>query len=175
MKPIDDIIRHYKAGFDTEEPPEGHFDRFKQRLDTGNGSGRLRTLPLVFKIAAVVLFGLFFSALLYKGIAFYTAASLEDNCVNKELCEAENYYSKQVEKYYNRIEKLPFSNDPQSRVEIMKELRDMDVQIEGMKEDLKQNPNDERVIHSIINFYQEKIDLMDMIISRTSVSTNAIL
>jgi hypothetical protein len=98
-----------------------------------------------------------------------------DNCTNKELCEAENYYSKQVEKYYNRIEKLPFNNDLQSRNEILKELRDMDMQVEGMKKDLKQNPNDERVIHSIINFYQEKIDLMDMIITRTTVSTNAIL
>jgi hypothetical protein len=176
MKPIDDFFRNYRELFDTDNPPEGHLNRFYDKLETSAGPGKTQTLSMILKIAAIVVFGLFLSALLYyKGFFLYYSALVKDSCLNTELCEAEDYYSKQAETYYRRIEKMPFTNDPQSRKEILKELREMDAQVVGMKEDLKQNPNDERIIYTIINYYQEKIDMMDMIITRTSVSTNAIL
>jgi hypothetical protein len=175
MKPVDDFIRDNRELFNADDPPEGHLSRFYDKLETSGSAGKTRTLSALLKIAAVAVIGLFLSALLYKGISLYQSALEDDSCLNKELCEAEDFYSKQAETYYRRIEKMPFTNDPQTREEILKELREMDVQVEGMKEDLKQNPNDERVIYTIINYYQEKIDMMDMIIERTSVSTNAIL
>jgi hypothetical protein len=176
MKPLDDFFRDNRELFNADDPPEGHLNRFYNKLDASVGSGKTRTLSMIMKIAAVVVFGLFMSALLYfKGFSLYHSALVKDSCLNTELCEAEDFYAKQVETYYRRIEKMPFTNDPQTRKEILKELREMDTQVVGMKEDLKQNPNDERIIHTIINYYQEKIDMMDMIITRTSVSTNAIL
>jgi hypothetical protein len=175
MKPVDDFIRDNRELFCTDEPPEGHLTRFYDKLEASRNSGKVHTLSMLLKIAAIVVIGLFLTVLVYKGFSFYQAGLQDDSCLNKELCEAENYYSRQAETYYRRIEKMPFVNDPQTRKEILKELRDMDTQVEGMKKDLKENPNDERVIYTIINYYQEKIDLMDLIIERTSVSTNAIL
>ena len=175
MKPVDDFIRDNRELFNADDPPEGHLDRFYEKLKASGDSGKTRTLSMILKIAAVLVIGLFLSALLYKGFSLYHSVLEDDSCLNTELCEAEDFYSKQAETYYHRIEKMPFTNDPQTRKEILKELREMDAQVAGMKEDLKQNPNDERIIHTIINYYQEKIDLMDMIIARTSVSTNAIL
>jgi len=175
MKPVDDFIRDNRELFNADDPPEGHLTRFYDKLQASGNSGRDRTISLLLKIAAVLVIGFFLSVTLYKGFSLYYSALEDDNCLNPELCEAEDYYSRQAESYYHRIEKMPFANDPQSHKEILKELRDMDTQVEGMKKDLKENPNDERIIHTIINFYQEKIDLMDLIIERTSVSTNAIL
>jgi hypothetical protein len=176
MKPIDDFFRENRELFEADDPPEGHFNRFSAKLEASASHGKARTLSMILKIAAVVIFGLFLSAFLYyKGFSLFHSALKEDSCLNTELCEAEDFYSKQAETYYRRIEKMPFTNDPQTHKEILKELREMDAQVAGMKEDLKQNPNDERIIYTIINYYQEKIDLMDMILTRTSVSTNAIL
>jgi len=175
MKPVDDFIRDNRELFSTDDPPEGHLDRFYDKLKASGNPGKARTLWVVLKVAAVLVIGLFLSVLVYEGFSLYRTALGEDSCLNKELCEAEDFYSKQAETYYHQIEKMPFINDPQTRKEILKELREMDAQVAGMKEDLKQNPNDERIIHTIINYYQEKIDLMDMIIARTSISTNAIL
>jgi hypothetical protein len=175
MKPVDDFFRENRELFDADDPPEGHLNRFYKKLKASGDSGKTRTLTILLKIAAMVIIGLFLSTLLYKGLSLYHSVLAEDSCLNTELCEAEDFYSKEAETYYRRIEKMPFTNDPQTRNEILKELREMDAQVAGMKEDLKQNPNDERIIHSIINYYQEKIDLMDMIITRTSVSSNAIL
>jgi hypothetical protein len=175
MKPVDDFIRDNRELFNADDPPEGHLTRFYDRLQASGNSGREHTLSMLLKIAAVLIIGLFLSVTLYKGFSLFHSGLKDDSCMNTELCEAEDYYSRQAETYYHRIEKMPFTNDPQTRVEILKELRDMDTQVEGMKKDLKENPNDERIIHTIINYYQEKIDLMDMIITRTSVSSNAIL
>ena len=50
----------------------------------------------------------------------------------------------------------------------------MDAQVQAMKHDLKQNPDDERIVHAIINFYQVKIELMDVIIARCSKTTNTV-
>jgi hypothetical protein len=175
MKPVDDFIRKNRELFSTDDPPEGHLGRFYVKLEALGNPGKTRTFSLLLKIAAVIVIGLFLSVLFYTGFSLYRSTMEDDSCLNKELCEAEDFYSKQAETYYHRIEKMPFTNDPQTRKEILKELREMDAQVAGMKEDLKQNPNDERIIHTIINYYQEKIDLMDMIITRTSVSSNAIL
>jgi hypothetical protein len=173
---MNDFFRNNHELFDTDDPPEGHLNRFYEKLEASAGRRKTRILSMIFKIAAVVIIGLFLSTLLYyKGFSLYHSAIVKDTCPNTELCEAEDFYSKQAETYYRRIEKMPFTNDPQTHREILKELREMDSQVAGMKEDLKQNPNDERVIYTIINYYQEKIDLMDMIITRTSVSTNEIL
>ena len=49
---------------------------------------------------------------------------------------------------------------------ILNELSEMDDQVQAIKSDLKQNPDDERIVHAIINFYQVKIELMDVIINR---------
>jgi hypothetical protein len=175
MKPLDDFIQKNLDMFNRDEPPEGHLNRFYDKLETSGRIAKARILPVLLKIAAVVIIGLFLSGVIYKGWLFYRSAIEDDSCVNKELCEAENFYSNEAAIYYHRIEKMSFNNDPQTRREVLKELREMDSQVEGMKEDLKQNPNDERIIHTIINYYQEKIDLMNMIITRTSVSKNEIL
>jgi len=175
MKPVDDFIRDNRELFNADDPPDGHLTRFYNKLQASGNSGRDHTISLLLKIAAVLVIGFFLAVTFYKGFSLYHSGPEDDNCINTELCEAEDFYSRQAESYYHRIEKMPFANDPQSRKEILKELRDMDTQVEGMKKDLKENPNDERIIHTIINFYQEKIDLMDLIIERTSVSTNALL
>jgi hypothetical protein len=175
MKPMDDFIRDNLAFFDSDEPTEGHFERFYNKLQASRKTLNIRHYPMMLRIAAILIIVFFISTLLYKGVTLFTSFSPDESCLNSELCEAEDYYSKQVEKYYDQIKSMPFNNDPKTRMEVLKELREMDVQMVGMKEDLKQNPNDERIVYSIINYYQEKIDLMDMIIIRTTISKSPIL
>jgi len=94
---------------------------------------------------------------------------------NTELIEAEQFYTSQLGLYYSKIENLRFNNDKTEKMQVLKELSDMDQQIKAMKQDLRQNPDDERIVHAIISFYQIKIELMDMIIARTKQTSNSIL
>jgi hypothetical protein len=173
MKLLNDFIRNNIESFNTEEPPEGHFERFYAKLKHSDKHRKVLLNNTWGKIAAILVLGLFLSALLFAGYKFYKAINANDGCLNAELCEAEDYYSRQIEYYYKKIEKLP--DDLPMHEGILDELREMDMQVKDLKSDLKQNPYDERIIHSIINCYQEKIGLMNLIILRTKISEKQVL
>ncbi len=94
---------------------------------------------------------------------------------NQELNEAERFYSQQLSIYYSKIENLGFNNDKAEKKKVLQELSAMDEQVRAMKYDLKQNPDDERVMSAIINFYQVKIEMMDVIIARAQKTNTTIL
>ncbi len=173
MEPLNDFIRHNLASFNTDEPPEGHLERFYAKLRYSEKRVRPLLINTWFKIAAVLVIGFFIFALMFAGYKLYKANHADDQCLNAELCEAEDFYSKQIEYYFRKIEKLP--GGPQLHEGIINEFIEMDTQVEELKTDLKQNPYDERIIHSIINCYQEKIGLLNLIIVRTNISGKQVL
>jgi hypothetical protein len=176
MKQLDDFIKSNAGQFDSGEPPEGHFERFEGRLAAMRRS-RTGTLTMVMRIAAMLLIGLFIT---YASVREFNIISgrLEKTGTglsNTEFNEAEQFYTSQLGMYYSKIENLRFNNDKTEKMQVLKELSDMDIQIKAMKQDLLQNPDDERIVHAIINFYQVKIEMMDMIIARTEQLSNSIL
>jgi len=177
MKNVDDFIRENPERFDTEQPTAGHMERFNARLSGMElkSSPGIRTLLL--RIAAIVLLGFIvtYAAIREFGLAKSDIFSRVTASGNSELNEAEQFYTSQLSIYYDRIKTLGFNNDQTEKKEILKELSEMDEQVQAMKHDLEQNPDDERIVHAIINFYQVKIELMDMIITRAQQTTNTIL
>ncbi|HEX2395283.1 MAG TPA: hypothetical protein VHI78_08055, partial [Bacteroidales bacterium] len=132
---------------------------------------------IVLKIAAIIVLGLILtyfaireSSVVNRNIGYIISAS-----EFPELREAERYYSMQMNAYYSKLENLRFENDMAQKKQILDELSDMDRQVMTLKHDLMQNPEDERVVHAIINYYQVKLEFMDMIITRTQESNHTIL
>jgi hypothetical protein len=120
---------------------------------------------LIISYAAIREFGL-----LNKSIN-----NVDVGITSPEFNEAEQFYTSQLSIYYSKIQKLRFNNNFTEKKLVLDELSEMDKQVKAMKQDLQQNPDDERVVHAIINFYQVKIEIMDMIITRTQQTTNTIL
>jgi hypothetical protein len=173
-KQLDDLIRN-NAGQFTPRATDGHFERFgtRQRM---RGKKR-HVLNTVFRIAATVLLGLIiaYAAVREFNVIHNRFGIADAEISSPELKEAEQFYTTQLSAYYDKIQHLRFNNDQTEKRQILKELTDMDKQVKSMKMDLRQNPDDERIEHAIINFYQVKIELMDMIIARTEQTTSAIL
>jgi hypothetical protein len=48
-------------------------------------------------------------------------------------------------------------------------------QVQDMKQDLRQSPDDERIVNAIFNFYQMKIEAMDRIIALAEQKNSSIL
>ncbi len=174
---MDDYIRGNLDKFNIEEPPDGHFERFAEKL---GGLTLRRTQPwlMALRIAAIVLLGVVVS---YAAVREFNLFRLNSNKLyygvssGPEFNEAIQYYTAQLNISYNKIKNLRFDNDPKEKQMVLKELSDMDKQVLVMEKDLKQNPDDERVVHAIINFYQVKIEMMEMIITRTQQSSSSIL
>jgi hypothetical protein len=131
----------------------------------------------LLRIAAIVILG---TVITYGAIREFSQFNrnlgyLISSNEYPELKEAELYYNNQLDVYYSKLENLRFDNDKIQKQLILDELSDMDRQVLTMKRDLRQNPDDERILHAIINCYQVKLELMDMIITRTQESINTIL
>jgi hypothetical protein len=176
MKLLDDYITENLNQFDKEEPLQGHFDRFDAKLSLLEKKKSSAGITIL-RIAAAVILGLVISYAAIREYNFldWNAKNFVSATTYPELNEAEKYYSSQLIVYYSKIQDLRFNNDQTEKKQVMKELSEMDQQVQAMKRDLRQNPDDERIVNAIINFYQVKIELMDMIITRTQQSNNTIL
>jgi hypothetical protein len=177
MKPLDEYIRNNPERFDTDEPLNGHFDRFAERLERAGEPKFKKQLAVFLKIAAAVLLIAVISFAAFREFRFLNRNLGNIISANEypELKEVERFYNVQLDQYYDKLQNLRFNNDKAQKQQVLDELSDMDRQVRTMKRDLMQNPDDERVVHAIINYYQVKLELMDMIITRIEESNNTIL
>ncbi|HLO57715.1 MAG TPA: hypothetical protein VK179_03180 [Bacteroidales bacterium] len=176
MKPLDDYIYRNQENFNSEEPLAGHFDRFEERLAQSGVRPLHGRNYYIIRIAAAVIAGLLITYAAFSELNFFSKSL--DNYItatsNPELREAESYYSKQLDEYYSKLNDLKFSDKAQKQ-QIMDELSSMDKQAVTIKKDFIQNPDDERVQSAIINYYQVKIEFIDMMISRVQETGKTIL
>jgi hypothetical protein len=177
MKTIQDFIEQHAGMFDSEEPDQGHLERLRIRMDLMQAAEKRKNRNLWLRIAAILVVCVIISYTAFREFSLIDQ-QLQRNtsgAINHELNEAELFYTSQLSIYYNKIQKLGFNNDKAEKKKVLQELTAMDYQVQLMKYDLKQNPDDERIVHAIIHFYQVKIELMDVIIARAQQPTNTIL
>jgi hypothetical protein len=174
MTDIENYIHTHLEHFNTEEPPDGHYERFKEKIALRNAK---QFRLAILKIAAITLVGLFISYAAFRefNIINNDMENLYLVNTNTELYEAEQFYHEQLAINYNKLQQLAFNNDLAEKNNILNELSEMDNQVQALKRDLILNPDDERVVHAIIYFYQVKLELMDVIISRLQQSNIATL
>ncbi|MBN2481661.1 MAG: hypothetical protein JXB19_07975 [Bacteroidales bacterium] len=168
MKTIDQFIKQNLADFNDANPPEGHFERFAGKLDDLAAKSNRQFRMMLLRVAALVVFVFLVSLLFFREYRTWEDYSSDAQIIsyNQELLEAERYYSGLLSVYYGKIEELKFQNNAGEKRQVLRDLQEMDKQVEMMKEDLRQNPNNELIVHAIISFYQIKIELMDKIIAQ---------
>ena len=163
---LEKTIRENKSAFD-EEPLDGHFDRFESRLDKMHGKKK-PGWKTYLQIAA----GLLLAVLLVNQGRMYLSKG-EPEPVNlaqiaPEYAEAEFYFTSSIDKglaQWNRLfEEGHISKEEQKMmVAEMEEFDKMKVELEV---DLKANPNDERVINAMLEYYQAKLSVITLIIEK---------
>lgn len=168
MKSIDQFIKQNLDGFNDADPPAGHFERFVMKLDDQAKNRNRELRMMLLRVAALVVFVLMVSILLFREYRTWDVNTSDSQMIsyNPELYEAERYYSRLLFAYYEEIEKLEFQNNAREKRQVLRDLQDMDKQVELMKEDLRQYPEHELIMNAIVNFYQIKIELMNNIIAQ---------
>ncbi len=166
MKDLDNIIQKNRELFDTNEPSDGHFERFEQKLNERNSKKKTFTFGYILKAAAVVILvvlsGLFVfeninEAKINKGIALSE--------ISPEYGEVEMYYTHLVNQKYGEIKQSTTLDSLQKEI-LVQELNNMDSIYENLKKDLTENPNDKRVINAMIQHYQLKVNVMNQILNQ---------
>ena len=97
----------------------------------------------------------------------FIAGSMNDteSPIVKELIEAEAYYTSQINMRKEEVFRLTV-NAPDVQKEINTELVEMDKVFEVLKEDLKDNADNEEVIEAMIQNYRLKLDILEEMLYR---------
>lgn len=162
MSNIEDTINNNPGAFSNEEPPQGHLNRFEQRLTPEN-----KILWPVLKAAAGILL------IVSLSMAFYyrqVADNVSLRNISMELAETESFYESVFNK---KLEQAETMLNPEQFKTVKKELKVMDQNYLHLKNDFKMNPDDQRIIHAMINHYQLKIELVVQVMAQINAIKNS--
>ena len=172
---IEEIILKNLEKLNDNEPREGHFDRFEAKLKRQNQMKKFG-LNMVLKIAAAVVFVF----LAVNQIAIYLNPERNGNqvqnnensvslaSISPEYGAIEFYYTNAINagltQWTSLSEEGFISEEEQQMMDI--ELKDFEDRFKDIQKDLAANPHDERVINAMLQYYQTKLSIINMIVNK---------
>jgi hypothetical protein len=168
MKTIDELIRSNRDFFEDAEPSKGHLERFERKLEMRFGKATIKRsiVPYLLKAAVVTLLVTLSSLWTWDNFIRPNRNRMALSDVSPEYREVENYYMHQVNLMESELNTLTISNDKAHNEMLKREMKSMDSVYVQLQKDLKENPNDERIINAMIEHYQTKVDVMTYILNQ---------
>lgn len=163
MDELNKIFKEHRAEFE-EEPKEGHFDRFGERLRLSGSKQKRWHISPFLKVAAVLIIVLL-SANLVIHFRVTKPKDKETLVLKSDLREASFYYTNSINNGIRDLEQMAKEGigSKQEIVQIKQELSGMDSLFVNLQQEYKTNPNDERIINAMIEYYQTKLDIVNTI------------
>ncbi len=164
---IEELISGNLSALDNQEPAEGHFERFRAKLDRQK-RGISFTWGRTWKVAAAVVF--LFLAVNQARIWLAPEASMAMtlSTVSPEYAEVEFYYTNAIRENISSLDAMVRAGViSEKENEIMKqEFAAFESQYAALQKELEANPGDERVINAMIGYYQAKLGVIQMILDK---------
>lgn len=174
---IEKLIENNLEGLNENEPRDGHFNRFEEKLKKQNPKKTI-SLNRVLKVAAVVVFVLLATnqAFLYLSsdsqLSIFSPTEKKEEIslasVSPEYEEVEFYYNNAINVGLNQWEDMVknelIAEDEQKMMD--NELGEFEKVYDKLQKDLAANPNDERVINAMLEYYQTKLSVINIIVNK---------
>ncbi|GET28469.1 hypothetical protein [Prolixibacter sp. SD074] len=171
MDNLEKILKERRDDF-PEEPAEGHFERFQNRLEQTKRKTKRKKLLVsrVSRVAAVAIILLLSANLV---LYWFHPANDQGRAVNQtekisgEFNEAQLYYTARINDGISQLQKMAGQGVESSKEakEIQKELTEMDSLYRNLQKELKANPGDERILNAMIEHYQTKLAIINTMLN----------
>ena len=165
---LERLILNNQHSFQNEEPLEGHFERFEARLQKASKPTRKFDFQAVLKIAAIVVFALLVVNQARIWLTPEKKETLSLGSISPEYREVEFYYTNAIGLRMTQLDKLKneglISESEQKMMQ--KEQKEFDQMYQKLLQDLKANPDDERVINAMLEFYESRMNITTLIINK---------
>ena len=165
---LERLISNNRNSIQDEEPLEGHFERFEARLQKVPKPTRKINFSQMLKIAAVVVFAL----LAVNQVRIWVTPEKNETpslgSISAEYREVEFYYTNAIQVGMNQWEKLGregFVSESEQQM-MQNEQKEFDLVYQKLQEELKANPDDERVINAMLEYYQARMNVITIIINK---------
>ncbi len=159
----DKIVTEKRDEFE-EEPDQGHFDRFAVKLKQSKPIRKGMHFTAFLKVAAVLIIILISADLVIRFRDQKTDAK-QAQVIKTDLGEATFYYTRKINSGIRDLEKMAGEGIGSKKeiVQIKHELSEMDSLFVNLQHEYTANPNDERIINAMIEYYQTKLDIVNTI------------
>ena len=165
---LERLIINNRQSFEDEEPMEGHFERFEVRLQKASKPTRVFDFRMVLKIAAVVVFALLAVNQTRLWLVPEKEEALSLGSISEEYREVEFYYTNAISTGMDQWEKLGneglISESEQQMM--LQEQQEFDQMYQKLQQELESNPEDERVINAMLEYYQARMNIINLIINK---------
>ena len=163
MKRLDIFIESNMEKMDTQEPDDGHFVRFQEKLNRRS----IVSLTWIIRIAAIFLVAVFISG------SFFLFRSQRNADLPADLKETAYFYSLRSENLLFDIQNSKIMNISEKQV-IMKDIQDFEKEYKIILNDLNKFPGDERLVNAFINYHRSKVEFLEDILNQIN-ATNLII
>lgn len=161
MNDLEKMAGQNRSMFDDHEPETGHFNRFERKLNKKTPGG---VWSGFIRIAAAFLAGIIIAS-----AGYYYLSSQSDKAVMaglpNDVRETLYYYNTVRSNMISEIKSYPLSNK-EDRDKLMDDLNKQDPGYQKLLDDLKKYPNNERVIHALIEYHKSRVELLQYILSQ---------
>ncbi len=173
---IEELILNNLEGLNENEPMSGHFERFEAKLKVQHKKRRI-TFNVVWKVAAAVIFVLLATnqTFIYfspnqQNLFFNSRNSSEVTLasVSTEYEEVEFYFTNAISvglNQWNTLNDDGFISDEEQQM-MDTELAEFEERFKTLQKDLAANPKDERVVNAMLEYYQTKLGVINMIVNK---------
>jgi hypothetical protein len=173
---LEKYILEHRGQFDDQEPDPALWEK----IDTRKAPViRINWKSIAWKAAAAVAIfvaSYYFHDYMASGKQSSRLLMSKKSEVNspimRELIEAEAYYTSQIDMRKEEVFRLT-ATDPEVRHEINAEMVDLDRVYTELKEDLKDNADNEEVIEAMIQNYRLKLDILEEMLARLKQSNES--
>jgi len=150
-----------------EEPSAGHFERFQEKLRRK----RIKNHFTVFLKVAASLVIILLSANLYLYIKLERPEDQSLSTQKNEINEAGDYYTLQINAEMNQVEQLikQGAGSEKDLLAVKSEFSEMDDQFKNLRKDYQNNPNDDRLQNAVIQYFQAKLEILNIVKSNMEI------
>ncbi len=172
---IEEIILKNLKELNDFEPDEGHFERFQAKLKKQKRK-KLISFGMVWKVAAAVVFvllavnqvNMYFSPNKQTQLLTGSDSEITISTISPEYEEVEFYYTNAINvglNQWNSLHDDGFVSDEEKKM-MDAELAEFETRFKNLQSDLAANPNDERVINAMLEYYQAKLSIINLIVNK---------
>jgi len=167
------IIESNREIFDAEEPDKGHFERFRNKLENQPVKVRLLRTWLAIAVVIIVLLATNQIRIYIQAIDSQSETLLANN---NEYSEAEFYFASSTQEGIDKLKSFSEKGiiSEQEQAIIKNEMLEFQKTFKTLQKELKMNPEDERIINAIIETYQTRLNIINMIIDTLEEVNNSV-
>lgn len=167
MKKLEEIIRKNQRSFDSEEPSANHFEKFLKKLDERQiHLKRDKTIKLLTHIASTAAVILLVVSIVLLGKTSDSGKKVTFQ-LPAEIMEIDIFFQRQIDKNFETLSSR-IRSCPVQKKNLHSCFKELDKSLEFIRNDLIENPGNERVIHALVNHYQTKLEIMDQFMKQSN-------